>query len=154
MRKHLILCFFALSLFKSCHAQQSVVGNFTTTLSPAMAWNAITVGSTTICTPAQILASCALPWVQGKNSSYTLSVVNGVAPFTWKVSSGTLPTGVTLGSSTAATNTLAGTATGTGSFVITVTDSSLVSQTIELRPNSNTVASLVTCSHTACMSEK
>lgn len=46
----------------------------------------------------------------------------GTAPYTWAVTSGTLPAGITLST----TGTLAGTPTATGSFsfVVTVTDSS------------------------------
>ena len=46
-----------------------------------------------------------------------LTVDNGTSPFTWSISSGTLPAGITLA---AATGRLAGTPTASGSFPITV----------------------------------
>ena len=57
-----------------------------------------------------------------------LTVTGGTSPFTWSVSSGTLPPGVTLGAST---GLLSGTPTtaGTYSFTVKVTDSSGLSGT-------------------------
>jgi hypothetical protein len=57
------------------------------------------------------------------NSGYTdtLTVSGGIGPYTWSVSSGTLPAGISIGSST---GVLSGTptATGTASFTVEVTD--------------------------------
>jgi hypothetical protein len=49
--------------------------------------------------------------------SDTLTASGGTAPYTWSVSTGTLPAGITLGS---ATGTLAGTPTAVGTFTFTV----------------------------------
>ena len=57
----------------------------------------------------------------GADYSYTLTASGGTAPYTWSVSSGTLPDGITLDDDT---GKLSGTPTaaGTSSFTITVTD--------------------------------
>lgn len=57
----------------------------------------------------------------GMAYSQTISVTGGTPPFTWSLSSGTLPPGLTLGSST---GTISGTPTaaGTWTFVLQATD--------------------------------
>jgi len=69
-------------------------------------------------------------------SLYTaqVSVSGGLAPFTWVLSSGTLPPGLALGASTTAFTTISGTPTaiGTYSFGITVTDANKKVSTIAL----------------------
>jgi uncharacterized repeat protein (TIGR03803 family) len=72
-------------------------------------------------TPASALTSVAV----GVPYSVTLTANGGNAPFTWSVSSGTLPAGLTLGSST---GIISGTPTtaGTASLTFSVTDSSEV----------------------------
>ena len=64
----------------------------------------------------------------GVTYSDQLTVTAGTSPFTWSVSSGSLPPGVTLGAST---GLLAGTPTtaGTYAFTVKVTDSSLLTST-------------------------
>jgi len=61
-----------------------------------------------------------------QNSLYfaTIGATGGVEPFTWTVSAGALPAGLTLGTSTTDTVTIAGTPTTQGrtSFTITATD--------------------------------
>lgn len=61
-------------------------------------------------------------------------VVGGESPFTWALSSGTLPAGVTLGSSTTSTVTLTGTptATGTYTFQVKATDTQSRTATVDL----------------------
>lgn len=63
--------------------------------------------------------------------SATVTTSGGTAPFTWSVASGTLPTGLSLGSSTSSSVTIAGTPTaqGTFTFTISVTDSTGASAT-------------------------
>jgi Bacterial Ig domain/Putative Ig domain len=63
--------------------------------------------------------------------SATLAAIGGTAPYTWSVSSGTLPTGLTLAS---ATGLIAGTPTGTGSstFTVKVTDANTLTATKSL----------------------
>lgn len=61
-----------------------------------------------------------------QNSRYfaTLGASGGVTPLTWSIISGSLPVGLTLGTSTTDTNTIQGTpaAQGTSSFTVQVTD--------------------------------
>ena len=61
-------------------------------------------------------------------------VIGGESPFAWTVSSGTLPAGVTLGSSTAAAVSLTGTPTTTGTynFQIKATDKQSRTATVDL----------------------
>ncbi len=53
----------------------------------------------------------------GASFSLTFSVVGGVAPFTWSVSSGTLPPGLTLSTTT---GVLSGTPAGSGNYPFTI----------------------------------
>jgi len=64
----------------------------------------------------------------GAAYSFTLTASGGTAPYTWSVTSGTLPAGITLKSST---GVLSGTPTaaGTSSFTVKVTDANSVSAT-------------------------
>src|SRR5262249_17480804 len=68
--------------------------------------------------------------VKGVQVRRWLSATGGTAPYTWSVSAGTLPAGLTL----AADGTLSGTPTGTGasSFTVQVTDSASASGTANL----------------------
>jgi hypothetical protein len=61
-------------------------------------------------------------------------VIGGESPFAWTLSSGTLPAGITLGTSTTATGSLSGTptATGTYSFQIKATDKQSRAATVDL----------------------
>ena len=67
----------------------------------------------------------------GASYSDQLVVTGGTSPFTWTVSAGSLPPGITLGSST---GLLSGTPTaaGTSSFTVKVTDSASLSATADL----------------------
>ena len=68
--------------------------------------------------------------------AYTGSVAahGGTAPYTWSVSSGTLPDGLSLSGSTTSTETISGTPTTTGnaSFTLKVTDTNSNSATIDM----------------------
>lgn len=78
------------------------------------------------------LAPATLPaGINGVVYNQTLTVSSGTQPFTWSISSGALPTGLTLSSSTSASNAIAGTpkASGTFTFTVTITDSSSPSKT-------------------------
>ncbi len=55
----------------------------------------------------------------GTNYSATISAIGGSSPFTWTLSSGTLPAGITLGSSTTNSVTISGMPTGPGSNPVT-----------------------------------
>jgi FtsP/CotA-like multicopper oxidase with cupredoxin domain len=76
-----------------------------------------------IINPAPSIATTSLPNSDiGAAYSQTLSVTGGTIPFTWSISAGSLPTGLTLG---ATTGIISGTPTtaGTYSFTVRVVDS-------------------------------
>lgn len=108
-------------------APATLDGASTATITATSVANAAQVGSvsvTVLGTP-QLDAVLLYPANDGIAYSANLSVQGGVAPFTWAVSSGTLPSGLTLGTGTTATNTITGTPSGVGTqaFTVTVTDS-------------------------------
>ena len=73
---------------------------------------------TIINTPALSVASTALPSpTVGQQYSATLSAAGGIAPFTWSVTSGTLPQGLSLDP---ATGIISGTPSAAGSSTFTV----------------------------------
>jgi hypothetical protein len=65
--------------------------------------------------------------------SETIDCVNGTPGFTWSVSAGTLPAGLTLGSSTSSSVALSGspTATGTFNFTIQVVDNAAAMASVD-----------------------
>ncbi|HSZ62831.1 MAG TPA: putative Ig domain-containing protein [Terriglobales bacterium] len=61
--------------------------------------------------------------VIGTNYSQTLAATGGITPYTWAITTGTLPAGLSLNTSTGAiSGTPGGTFTGTTNFTVTVTD--------------------------------
>ena len=66
-----------------------------------------------------------------KSYSATIQATGGVSPYSWTITSGALPPGLTLAASTSTTDTIYGkpTRTGTFSFTVTVTDGSTPIQT-------------------------
>lgn len=90
----------------SAFAQQSATGNITITAAPALSVKSSTV-------------SCNV----SQPCTGSLQATGGVAPYTWKVSSGTLPSGFTFNSDGSFTWTPSAPVTGTV-VQVTVTDSS------------------------------
>ncbi|MBB2758828.1 UNVERIFIED_ORG: uncharacterized protein YhjY with autotransporter beta-barrel domain [Xanthomonas campestris] len=95
--------------------------NFTLTASdstPSPAAQASRSYTLTIAAPVVVIAPTTLPAAtRGTAYSQTLSASGGTAPYTYAVSAGSLPAGITLASN----GTLSGTATVEGSFNVTVT---------------------------------
>jgi uncharacterized protein (TIGR03437 family) len=97
--------------------------------------------------PAVLSMNCLTPGgslVLNSNSwSAPCSLSSGTAPFTWSVSSGTLPDGIFLSSTTGTTVTVKGTpiTPGAYAFTVTATDSSVPTQTA-LHSFSGTIAGL------------
>lgn len=66
----------------------------------------------------------------GATYSATIGVTGGTSPYAWTISSGSLPTGLSLGTSTTNSDTISGTPTGQSStFTIKVTDAAGVAST-------------------------
>jgi len=81
---------------------------------------------------APVISTNSLPsGNQGTPYSQTVSAAGGVAPFSWSISAGALPGGLSLGASTSNSVTISGnpTAQGTFNFTIKITDSSGASGT-------------------------
>ncbi|PPU51845.1 autotransporter outer membrane beta-barrel domain-containing protein [Xanthomonas arboricola] len=95
--------------------------NFTLTATdstPSPAAQASRSYTLTIAAPVVVIAPTTLPAAtRGTAYSQTLSASGGTAPYTYAVSAGSLPAGITLASN----GTLSGTATVEGSFNVTVT---------------------------------
>ena len=100
--------------------------NNTASQTLSMSVSTTPAGSTLAITPI------ALP-LAPLNAAYsqTISVTGGTAPYNWSISSGSLPTGLTLG---AATGVISGTPTASGvySFVVTATDAKSASAALTL----------------------
>jgi len=93
----------------------------------------------------QLLTPVLFP--ANQNVAYTtfVSVAGGTAPYTWTISTGTLPAGLALSGSTTAATAITGTPTtlGTSSFTITVTDAAGLTSSLPL--------SLAVNPQTACL---
>ncbi len=92
-----------------------------------------------------ILQPVLFPANQNVAYSTYVTVAGGLPPYTWAVTSGTLPAGLTLDGSTTASTAIIGTPTATGSstVTITVTDANKVTAT--------TTITLVVNPKTACL---
>jgi hypothetical protein len=99
-----------------------------TATSVAQPSRSITVKGNVAAMPS-VPASALPDAILGKAYSATLNISGGVTPITWSITSGTLPTGITLNSSTGA---FAGTPSANGTFTFTVqaADSATPSQTV------------------------
>ena len=128
----LLSVFLALPAFAAAQSGQSTSGGFNFSFIQQLVWSPATISGKTICTPSASNV-CQIPVVLSTAETVNLAVAGGTPPYTWTAA--TLPTGVTIGTSTGLTNVInvpAMTtdpcpATGT-CFTITVTDSSVVAQ--------------------------
>ncbi len=82
-----------------------------------------------------------------ENVAYTtyISAAGGTAPYTWALTTGTLPTGLALSGSTSATTAITGTPTALGSSTFTVTLTDSAKQTTSI------VLTLTVSPQTACL---
>ncbi|WP_174240865.1 putative Ig domain-containing protein, partial [Granulicella sp. S190] len=90
-----------------------------------------------------ITSSSLASGTANKAYSATLAATGGTAPYTWSITSGSLPSGITLNAST---GSLSGTPTATGSFALTFTvkDSSTTQQTANATLSLSITASALT----------
>ena len=105
----------------------SGTANFTVTVTDSETPTAKTATANLSITvnPAVMVTTTSLPaGVIGTAYSQTLAATGGVTPYTWAVTTGTLPAGLSLNAATGAiSGTPSGTFTGTTNFTVTVTDS-------------------------------
>jgi hypothetical protein len=118
--------------------------------SPAQTATAsLSITITASVTPVQITTSSLPDGETGSSYSTTLAASGGTTPYTWSISSGSLPAGLTLSSSGQISGTP--TATGTSSFTVQVTDSSSPAQSatanlsITITSASSGSATLIIC---------
>jgi hypothetical protein len=78
--------------------------------------------------------------------SQTLQAIGGTPPYTWSISAGTLPAGLSLSNPTAGAITGTPTATGNSNFTVKVTDSAAASATAALSITINTALAITTTS--------
>jgi hypothetical protein len=100
--------------------------NFTVQVSDAKSVTATKAFTITIASGLTIATAPVLPGgAAGTAYSQTLSAVGGTAPYTWTITAGSLPAGLSLN---AATGAISGTPTGSGTsnFTVQVTDNSSV----------------------------
>ncbi len=117
-------------------APNGVVGAFYVTLTATSVADTTKASAVTITingTP-QILSPTLFPAHQNIAYGTYISVAGGTAPYTWSVSAGTLPPGLALSGSTAATTAITGTPTtlGSSTFTLLVTDASSLTSQIQL----------------------
>ena len=105
----------------------SGTANFTVTVTDSETPTAktATANLSIVVNPALSVTTNSLPaGVIGTKYSQTLAAAGGITPYTWSISTGSLPTGLSLNASTGAiTGTPSGTFTGTVNFTVTATDS-------------------------------
>jgi hypothetical protein len=95
--------------------------------------------------PPLAITTTTLPdATQGAAYSATLTATGGVMPYTWSVTSGSLPAGLTLSSSGAISGTAS--ATGTSNFTVSVlsSDSQTASATLSLTVNADATSGPIT----------
>jgi hypothetical protein len=134
----------------------SGTANFTVTVtdSETPTTKTATANLSIVVNPALSVTTASLPaGVIGSNYSQTLAAAGGITPYTWSITTGSLPTGLSLNASTGViSGKPSGTFTGTVSFTVTVTDnesptkqtaSANLSIVISAPPLSVTTSSLV-----------
>ena len=107
--------------------------NFTVQVTDANSLTAVQPLSLTVVAPPLTITTSSLPnGTQNTAYNTTLAAVGGTTPYSWSISAGTLPTGLSLASST---GVISGTPTGTGTsnFTVQVTDVNSVTASKPLR---------------------
>jgi hypothetical protein len=109
--------------------------------------NNTTSGTFAVPVTLAITTTSPLPTGQvGVSYAQTLTAIGGTGVYTWSVTSGSLPAGVTLTAATGAVSGTPTTATTSASFTIQVQDSSLVTAALPFTLTINPAATLLTLS--------
>ena len=105
--------------------------NFTVQVSDANSLKATKALTLTVVAPPTVSTASLPGGTQNLVYSAALAATGGTLPYTWSITSGTLPTGLTL---TASTGAISGTPTGTGtsSFTVQVSDANSVTSSKSL----------------------
>lgn len=103
-------------------APATLAGAATATISATSTADANKFGAVAITVSGTPLLTTPVVYPGNANTAYSLalSVGGGTSPFTWSISAGTLPAGLSLGTGTGATNTISGTPTATGTSTVTI----------------------------------
>ncbi len=110
---------------------------------PTAASASATLSITVVEPPLSVTTTSLVSGSIGNAYSQTLQAIGGTPPYTWSISAGTLPAGLSLNSSTGG---ISGTpsATGTSDFTAKVTDSAAATATAALSITINTALAITT----------
>jgi Putative Ig domain len=102
-------------------SSQAVTETFTVTLTSANGASTTKQFTITVCGALEITTSSLPMGTSGQNYSQTLQGSGGTTPYSWSISAGVLPKGLTLNSATGVINGAIGSGATTETFTVTLT---------------------------------